>query len=294
MSSQNDQWDIFLCFAGKRQVDAQAFYGALSPHARVFFSPAQQDKLANWAAEIRRAQQKSDSTVVLVSVEGKDAYYQQEEVALGISLSRESGGAHKVIPVYLDGRPKATEWNLYGLHILQDVSVPEVGGINAAVDRVLVRLGLALGPKDDAPEAGPRLAAAQNQVLLRFPRTPRIDTFRIDVSIIRECANAFSPTDAVLIVMEANRFRLETDADAGLIERGSLPPSLSEPIVYWSGVFNLAANQGPRMLAALLLSINDGQFPERARLARRNLLDYLQSLSGVPVSVRLPASPGER
>ncbi len=82
--------------------------------------------------------------------------------------------------------------------------------------------------------------------------------------------------------MDANRFRLEADEDAGLIERGSVPPSLAEPYVYWTGVFNEAASQGPRMLAALLLSINDSQFKARARTAKTKMLNYLEALPPSP------------
>jgi hypothetical protein len=194
-----------------------------------------------------------------------------------------------VIPVYLDGRPNATEWNLYGLHVLQDVSVPEIKGIEAAADRVLLRLGLVAGPLAVVAEKAIPMPAEHAHVLYKFPRTPRIDPYRVDISLIRECANAISPGDAVLIVMDANRFRLEADEDAGLIERGSVPAaSLAEPLVYWTGVFNLAASQGPRMLAALLLSINDSQFVDRARTAKTKLLNFLQALPAGPVRQTLP------
>ena len=283
-----ERWDIFLSFAGKRPAEAHAFYDALGKHGRVFFTAAKQDALTNWASDIRLAQQNSDSSVVLVSTESQSAYYQQEEVAFAISLSRESRGAHKVIPVYLDGRPKATEWNLYGLHILQDVSVPEVGGIQAAADRVLLRLGLVPGPLTGVREMASHAPVEPAHVLYKFPRTPRIEPYRIDISLIRECANSISPADAILVVMDANRFRLEADEDAGLIERGALPPSLAEPNVYWTGVFTQAASQGPRMLAALVLSINDSQFQVHARTAKTKILNYLQALPAGPDHQNLP------
>jgi hypothetical protein len=73
-TTQENSWDIFLSFAGKRPAEAQAFYDALSRRARVYFTAAQQNAMSNWASDIRRAQQNSDSTVVLVSTESESAY----------------------------------------------------------------------------------------------------------------------------------------------------------------------------------------------------------------------------
>jgi len=288
-STTTDRWDIFLSFAGKRPSEAHAFFDALRKHGRVFFTATEQNVLTNWASDIRRAQQNSDSSVILVSTESQTAYYQQEEVALAISLSRESRGSHRVLPVYLDGRPKATEWNLYGIPILQDVSVPEVGGIQAAADRVLLRLGLVPGLSPNVAGIASQAPVKPVHVLDKFPRTPRIEPYRIEISLIRECANSISPADAVLVVMDANRFRSEADDDAGLIERGALPPSLAEPSVYWTGVFTQAASQGPRMLPALLLSINDSQFESPARTAKTKLLNYLQALAASSDRQNAPA-----
>lgn len=288
-TASDHRWDIFLSFTGKRTADALAFFDALGKRVRVFFTADQQNALTNWPTDIRRAQQNSNSSVILVSTESESAYYQQEETAFAISLSREKPGGHKVIPVYLDGRPKATEWNLYGLHILQDVSVTEVGGIQAAAGCVLLRLGLMNGALSGAGEMPSATPVEPTHILHKFPRTPRIDPYRIDIALIRECANSISPGDAVLAVMDANRFRLEADDDAGLIERGAVPPSLAEPNVFWTGVFTQAASQGPRMLAALLLSINDSQFQTPARSAKTKLLNYLQALRAVPVHQNIPA-----
>jgi hypothetical protein len=113
--------------------------------------------------------------------------------------------------------------------------------------------------------------------LMDFPRGPVVERDRVSMALIKAVANLYpTPMKAPAIVGEANRLRRQADDGAGLIDFAEVPPSAAAPSEYWYGAFGAACLQGPRMLAALLLVMDEWQFAEPIQVERRKLLDYLR------------------
>jgi hypothetical protein len=113
--------------------------------------------------------------------------------------------------------------------------------------------------------------------LMDFPRGPIVEQDRVGQALIRAIGNTYpTPTLAPTMVREANRLRRQADDDAGLIDFADIPPPTAAPFDYWFGVFLSACLQGPRMLAAILLVMDEWKFPESVQIDRRRLLDHLR------------------
>lgn len=122
-------WDVFLAHASADQPRVEPLVGALRGLGlRVFYARDSVPLGAEWDLSIPRAQRDSAATVVCVSSAYIGAFYERAEVHLGIGLKRRGG--HAVLPVYLDGRPDDDP--LYGLNVLQGVSLPELGVVETA------------------------------------------------------------------------------------------------------------------------------------------------------------------
>lgn len=96
---------------------AERLYDLLSPHANVFLDSRSLLEGDNWDEELARAQRNSLVTVVLVSPNTEQAYYQREEIAAAIDMARKNKDAHRVVPLYwkdqLDAQPDIP----YGLRL---------------------------------------------------------------------------------------------------------------------------------------------------------------------------------
>ena len=75
------------------------------------------------------AQRTARITVVLVSSRYPTAYYLREEIAQAIALARSDPGAHRVVPVYLDGWPTDHGGIPYGLRLKSGIDANAVGGV---------------------------------------------------------------------------------------------------------------------------------------------------------------------
>lgn len=73
----------------------------------------------NWTVEIPRAQSSSLVTVVLISNRSDAAYFEKEEIASAIQLTRAQ--RHRVVPVYLNGEIIDEDRVPYGLRQLQSI-----------------------------------------------------------------------------------------------------------------------------------------------------------------------------
>jgi Trypsin-like peptidase domain len=116
-------------------------------------------------------------------------------------------------------------------------------------------------------------------LLFDFPRGPAVDRKTVGIALIRATAQLYpTPIKAQAILREANRLRAQADPKGGMIDEASLPPPTVAPLDYWFIAFTEACLQGPRMLGALLLVMDDWQFSQGLQRERRDILDYLRHL----------------
>lgn len=117
MPEPNQKWDFFLAHAGNDTPVAERLYDLLSPHANVFLDSHSLLEGDNWDEELARAQRNSLVTVVLVSSNTEQAYYQREEIAAAIDMARKNKGAHRVVPLYWKDQLNAQPDVPYGLRL---------------------------------------------------------------------------------------------------------------------------------------------------------------------------------
>lgn len=124
------RWDFFLAHAAADLPVAMQIYTALSQAScRVFLDAECLLPGDDWTLALPRAQREARVTVVLVSARCDRAYYQREEIAAAIALSRDERYRHRVVPVYLDGSPISPDAIPYGLRVLQGIETSKAGGL---------------------------------------------------------------------------------------------------------------------------------------------------------------------
>ena len=123
------EWDFFIAHASADRGPAEALYELLKP-AKVFLDTKSLLLGDEWDRELPLAQSRSRITVVLVSSNTDQAYYESEEIASAIILGRQDKSKHRVVPVFLDDRPDETKVP-YGLLRKHGVYVSREGGLEA-------------------------------------------------------------------------------------------------------------------------------------------------------------------
>lgn len=273
-----ESWDIFISYAGRDESRARELFHLLRTGCRVFFAKESLQAGDNWGEQIVAALLTTTITAVMVSIHSQRAWYQGEENARAIEIARDSGGRKRVVPIYLDGFPKASDWNLFGLNVLHGLDVRLEGGLGQVAQKLLRIL------RNKPLEMAHPIST--DHVLASIPQGPGLDGGLVDEALIDAYAENFSAARADLLVDRANAFRKQADPDATVIRKADVPRVESvEPIRYWHGVFREARLHGPRMLAALLLVVNDRNFPAEAQATRRKLLDLLKAGVGSPTDV---------
>jgi len=96
-------YDYFIAHAGTDTVEAGRLFDQLSGKAKVFLDSRCLIPGDDWPTVVEKAQRNSSATLVLISERTDQAFYQGEEIAAAIALSREKDGPHRVIPLYLPG-----------------------------------------------------------------------------------------------------------------------------------------------------------------------------------------------
>lgn len=102
MDITTKNWDFFIAHAGVDKLIAEQLYDLLAGSAKVFLDTRLIEYGDNWDHVLATAQRASRITIVLVSQQTDDAYYQRAEVVHAIDLSRDSTNEHRVIPLYVD------------------------------------------------------------------------------------------------------------------------------------------------------------------------------------------------
>lgn len=139
---------------------------------------------------------------------------------------------------------------------------------------------IASDEREGKGDAGPQRAAppGARHALHEYPRGPLVDLHWLPDSLVDTYTSLLGArTDALAVLNEAIRLRLEADADATYIRIGHLPSFDSGAYAFWQSAFYEACRHGPRMLAALLLAQPDEMFTHEARRDRAKLLERLRA-----------------
>jgi hypothetical protein len=106
---QPPRWDFFIAHAGGDTDAAKELHRALRRrHCKVFLDRAELLPGDHWPTELKRHLANSDTFVVLISDNTGEAYYELEEIAIAIDLSRRRSFQHAVVPVLLKGATAET------------------------------------------------------------------------------------------------------------------------------------------------------------------------------------------
>jgi len=122
------EFDFFIAHASADTEAAESLYERLRQGYKVFLDSKSLVAGANWHEAIGVAQRRSSMTVVLVSENTGEAFYQQSEIVDAIRDAREHPQYRRVVPVYLSARLNAPP-TPYGLGHLQSLFLPDASCI---------------------------------------------------------------------------------------------------------------------------------------------------------------------
>jgi hypothetical protein len=120
--------------------------------------------------------------------------------------------------------------------------------------------------------------------LLRYPLTPGIAPFETAMRLVglsNNCIALYGPAKAREIVATGNQARFKCGPDTGakgLIETHSLPTPEHNLEAFWHGAFMQAGQKSPRMLAALLLALDDENLERASVKEKKAMLEYLANV----------------
>ena len=138
MAATQDKWDFFIAHAGPDQSSAEELYDLLRPF-RGFLACRRLTPGDNWDQELTNAQKKSLVTLVLISANTSQAYYQREEIASAIALARAKATSHRVIPIFLEGfKPRRQTY--YGLLRKHSLDCVTEGGLEKVAKKIRTTL----------------------------------------------------------------------------------------------------------------------------------------------------------
>jgi hypothetical protein len=112
-------YDFFIAHAGADKAEAEIIFELLSGESSVFLDTKCLRPGDNWPQRIQEAQLGSEVTILLISDRAEWSFYLHEEIAIAISLAQETAGSHRVVPVYLSGRPEVVPYGLLQLEGLE-------------------------------------------------------------------------------------------------------------------------------------------------------------------------------
>lgn len=140
MLPQGYDWDFFIAHAGLDKVAAEGLYDHLVTKSRVFLDSRCLLLGDNWDEKLVAAQKAALITVVLVSSNTEQAYYQREEIAAAIALARSDSEKHRVVPVYIDPTSESGAGVPYGLRLKHGIQLTESSALAQAAAQLLALL----------------------------------------------------------------------------------------------------------------------------------------------------------
>lgn len=122
--------DVFLAHAGPDLQPARQLHDLLEKDGyTVFLDGPDLQYGDDWDRVLPERQRNALVTLVLVSGNTENAYYQRAEIAAAINMAREDTAAHRVIPIYLGDPSRYPRRVPYGLELKHSIHERESGGI---------------------------------------------------------------------------------------------------------------------------------------------------------------------
>jgi hypothetical protein len=110
-----------------------------------------------------------------------------------------------------------------------------------------------------------------------YPPGPLVPARWMPDSVIDAFADLYhSVQESTRLLNRMNNWLLKEDPSATSLREGALPDIRMGPLDYWFAVFTEARKHGPRMIAALILSVDETLLPEPARKDRNELLRQMR------------------
>ncbi|MDQ2900420.1 MAG: toll/interleukin-1 receptor domain-containing protein [Acidobacteriota bacterium] len=236
----------------------------------VFLAAACLKTSETWDTRIPEAQASSRVTVVLISEATAQSPYVRAEIVAALRMARTDPASHRIAPVYL-----AEVREPYGLESFQALNLKEEGGWKAVAEK----LRRIVSDSDTGNDSPFQTKSRPRQPLDEFPPGPLVPAYYLSRALIEAYADLFPAEFAVSQLGEANAYRMAANPDdpsVTVIKPQTLPSAEhSSPFVFWSRAFDEARRHGPKMLAALILTVEPGRLPVKAVA---ELLDKLRKI----------------
>jgi TIR domain len=128
-------YDLFIAHAGPDTPIAEELYDELTKLRVSCFLDSRSLRLGDdWDLSLRSGQEASRATVVLVSPNCDQAFYQREEIAAAIAMARADPDSHRVIPLYIS-EPEVLSVP-YGLRIKHGMYLTREATLETAAKRL--------------------------------------------------------------------------------------------------------------------------------------------------------------
>jgi tetratricopeptide (TPR) repeat protein len=167
-------YDLFVAHAEEDRALAEQLVDLLVPGMRVWLAVRSLPPGDAWSTEIPRAQCASLATVILVSKRAANSHYVREEVLTAIALGRVDPSKHRVLPVFLDGRPADVLDVPYGLRAIQGLDAT-TRGIPGVAEELRELVQAWRGPSPASPLVAREGAPAPSSLY----GVPRFDGYTI-------------------------------------------------------------------------------------------------------------------
>jgi hypothetical protein len=270
-------WDHFIVYSRKDAEIAREWYFALGGiGTRVFWDKESIRETDDWVKSIRAAQLSARCFVVLVTHNLVAAHFAQDEILTAIDLQRRNPAQIRILPVLLEDVFPLP----YGLSVFQSVDAR-----HHQPREIAARLTTMADTTASADDALPFAVPIIEHPLHAYPRTGFTPSEMITVNLLDALSDIIPRTERRLTVDRANAFRREADPnepDLPVIRHAALAPEdVAQGRVYWGDVLQTARVNSPRMLAAVLLSIDTSAFPPKALTDLKRLLNVLQNTTAI-------------
>jgi hypothetical protein len=118
---------FFIAHAGRDLAYARSLHERLQGVGRVFLDAVDLEPGAQWDVELPERQRQSAATLALISASTDAAYYLREEIAGAIAYQRHDPTGHRLVPIFLDGRPADPARVPYGIRALDSLDAAQLG-----------------------------------------------------------------------------------------------------------------------------------------------------------------------
>jgi TIR domain-containing protein len=184
-------WDFFLAHAGADLPIAQDLYGRLSPAAKVFLDAITMLPGDDWDQELRTAQRASLISVIILSSNTNDAYYQREEIAAAIDMARQDKRSHRVVPLYVNAKEIPHDDIPYGLRLKHSLYVPGSGDLTSAGTQLLHTLEMMKHYEDKKTQVVATQRIAIEKIVSNRSNTEVLSGFHAVTTFVRPMLHAF-------------------------------------------------------------------------------------------------------